>query len=106
MIKKLLKESDDPHMALLTYRTTPFPRCGRSPAELLMGRQLWANLPLAKEQLCPQWPYLEGFKQQNKEFKSKQNRDYNHRQESVHFHLFLTTRKCGILPGTNPLQDE
>ena len=24
-IKKLLKESDDPHMALLTYRTTPFP---------------------------------------------------------------------------------
>ena len=81
-IKRLLKELDDPLMALLTYRTTPFPWCGRSPVELLMGRQLRANLPLAKEQLCPQWPYLEEFKQRNMEFKSKQKRDYD-RQHRV-----------------------
>ena len=77
--KKLLKESDDPYMALLTYRTTPFPWCGHSPAELLMGRKLRANLPLTKEQLSPQWPDLEEFKRQNKAFKSKQKRDYDRR---------------------------
>ena len=31
-VKKLLKETRDPHMALLTYRITPFPWCKRSPA--------------------------------------------------------------------------
>ena len=73
-IKKLLNESRDLHnvMALLTYWSTPFPRCGCSPAELLMGRQLCGNLSLTKKQMCPQWPYLEDFKQQNKRFKSKQ----------------------------------
>ena len=78
-VKKLLKESDDPYMALLTYRTTPFPWCGHSPAELLMGRKLRANLPLTKEQLCPRWPNLEEFKRQNKVFKSKQKRDFDRR---------------------------
>jgi transposase InsO family protein len=37
--KNLLEKSADPHMALLSYRTTPLPWCGRSPAELLMGSQ-------------------------------------------------------------------
>ena len=38
--KGLLEHSSDPHMALLSYRATPLPWCGLSPAELLMGRRL------------------------------------------------------------------
>lgn len=50
-VKKLLQEAEDPHMALLTYRSTPFPWCGLSPSELLMGRQLRANLPIEKKSI-------------------------------------------------------
>ena len=53
-VRRLIKESKDPHMVLLAYRTTPFPWCKLSPAELLMGRRLHSNLPIIKEQLlCP-----------------------------------------------------
>ena len=52
-VKKLLKETRDPHMALLTYRITTLPWCKRSPAELLMGRRLRGNIPVLKTQLIP-----------------------------------------------------
>ena len=44
-VKRLLKRSPDPHLALLSYRSTPFPWCNRSPSELLMGRRLRTTLP-------------------------------------------------------------
>ena len=34
--KSLLEHSPDPYLAPLSYRTTPLPWCGLSPAELLM----------------------------------------------------------------------
>ena len=34
-----LKDADDP-LILLSYRATPFPWCGKSPAEMLMGRKI------------------------------------------------------------------
>ena len=52
-LKKLLKESSDPYLALLTYRCTPFPWCKLSPAELLMGRRLRSNISLLQDQLTP-----------------------------------------------------
>jgi transposase InsO family protein len=75
--KELLKESKDPFMSLLIYRTTPLPWCNLSPAELLMGRQLRSNLPVMEKNLIPNWTYLEKFKETDKEFKRKQKRDYD-----------------------------
>lgn len=60
-IKKLLKESSDPYMALLTYQVTPLPWCNLTPLELLMGGRLGAKLSLLKEQLSLNWPYLQEF---------------------------------------------
>ena len=44
-VKRLLQDADDPFMALLNYRSTPFPWCGLSPSELLYGRHLRTTLP-------------------------------------------------------------
>ena len=43
--KSLLEKSADPYLALLTYRTTPLPWCGLSPAQLAMGRPLRTDIP-------------------------------------------------------------
>lgn len=77
--KKLLSNSQDPYMALLSYRTTPLPWCNITPAELLMGRKLRTNLPQLQEQLKPDWPYLEKFQQQNNKFKCKQKQNFDQR---------------------------
>ena len=42
-VKKLLKSSKDPHLALFSYQTTPLPWCNQSPAQFLMGRNICAN---------------------------------------------------------------
>jgi len=39
-VKGLLEHSNDPYKALLSYRATPPPWCGLSPAELLMERKV------------------------------------------------------------------
>ena len=39
-VKGLLEQTTDPYLALLTYRATPFPWCGLSPAKLLIGQRL------------------------------------------------------------------
>ena len=39
-VKKLLRQSDDPCLVLLTFHSMPLPLCNLSPAELLMGRRL------------------------------------------------------------------
>jgi hypothetical protein len=52
-VKNFLKKSDDPHLALLEYRTTPLETLGYSPSQLLMGRRLNSKLPIAKSLLQP-----------------------------------------------------
>ena len=84
-IKKLLKGAEHPYLALLTYRSTPLPWCGLSPAELLMGRQIRSNLPQLSETLTPHWPFLEKFRASDEEFKNKQkvNFDKRHRTKPL-----------------------
>ena len=50
-----------------------------------MGRRLRANLPLVKEQLMPNWPYLPDFRHKDQEYKRKQkvNYDSRHRVHSL-----------------------
>lgn len=72
--KKLLKHSKDPFLALLAYRATPLPWCGRSPAELLMGRNIRSTLPMPTATLIPKWSYIPEFQQVNEKFKTAEDR--------------------------------
>ena len=72
-VKQMLRQSEDPYLALLNYRATPLPWCKRSPAELLMGRRIRTRVPQLPELLKPGWSYLEEFRKQNQKFKAKQN---------------------------------
>ena len=52
VLKEILKKNEDPHLALLTQRTTPLLN-GLSPSQLLMGRRLRARLPVIPSTLLP-----------------------------------------------------
>ena len=73
-MKKLLKGATDPHLALLSYRSTP--------AELLMGRQIRSNLPQPEDTLIPRWLYLETFKASEAVFKQQQKENFDIRQRT------------------------
>ena len=76
-VKQLLKKNEDPFTALLSYRATPLPWCGKSPAQLLTGRNICSTLPQTTESLVPQWPYLQEFRQANDSLKKRQKEDYD-----------------------------
>ena len=78
-VKKLLKDANDPFLALLAYRATPLPWCKRSPAELLMGRNIRSTLPVPSSTLVPEWSYIEEFRQANEKLKQQQKADYDRR---------------------------
>ena len=90
--KKLLEGSTDPYFSLLTYRTTPLPWCGYSPAEILMGRKLQAHLPLTVEKLIPDWSSTKEFCKLDADFKQKILINVIEHAHSV---LFPTTMKFG-----------
>ena len=78
-MKNLLKKSEDPYEALLSYRATPLSRCDLSPAELCMGRRLRTFVPQADKLIVPQWPYLADFRKLDQEYKRKQKQNFDRR---------------------------
>ena len=101
-VKRLLKRSDDPYMALLTYRSTPLQWCNFSPAELLMGRCLRTTLPILKEQLIPPWPYLDKFQELNEQYKQRQKQDYDRRHHTHPFPPIPDNTEVWITSGSSP----
>ena len=81
-VKRLLQHSSDPYMALLSFRATPIPWCSLSPAELLMGRKVRTDIPIAKTLLTPQWSYLAEFRDRDREYKAKQKDNYDQRHRT------------------------
>ena len=81
-VKNLLKKAEDPYLALLSYRATPLPWCGFSPAQLCMGRRIRTSIPQVTEQLVPQWDYLEKFTEKNEGFKAKQKQHFDRRHRT------------------------
>ena len=77
-VKKLISNTDDPYLALLSYRATPLPWCGLSPAELLMGRRICTDVPQIKKYLTPDWPHLKDFRKKDK-YKLQQKQYYDQR---------------------------
>ena len=57
-VKRMLATSPDVNLALLGYRTMPFPWCGLSSAELLMGPVIRTDVPQDVSKYKPKWSYL------------------------------------------------
>ena len=77
MVKNLLKKS-------VSYRATLLSWCELSPAELCMGRRLRTSVPQTDTMLIPQWPYLKGLRELDKQKqKQKENFDLRHHVKDV-----------------------
>ena len=50
MLKKSFDSNEDYRKALLVYRSTPL-ACGKTPTQLLMGRNVRSNLPFTRTAL-------------------------------------------------------
>ncbi|KAI2646921.1 hypothetical protein H4Q32_027367 [Labeo rohita] len=74
---KWILKQDDPHQALLSYRSTRTEPTKESPARLLMGREIRTTLPVLKESLQPMWPDLEKVKTNDVKAKQCYEKYYN-----------------------------
>lgn len=72
--KSIMKQSDK-DMGLLTYRSTPIPSLGYSPAQLIMGRNIRTTLPTLDSHLVPRWPPLKEL--QRKDSQTKRRNEAN-----------------------------
>ena len=76
-LKHLLTNAEDPFLELLANRATTMPWCGKSPAELLMGRSLRSTVSKTNNQLVPSWSYLRDFRACNTQLKARQKAHYD-----------------------------
>ena len=77
-VKKLLEHSVDPYKALLSYRATPLPWCGYSPAELLMGIKIRTDVPQLKDNLIPK-QHIHNFRTLDEKYMQIQKENYDRR---------------------------
>lgn len=75
-VKRLIRNSTDPYLALLAYRATPLNN-GSSTAELLMGRKLRTTLPENPRNFYPKWPDLERVRQVEEQYHQNQKFNYD-----------------------------
>ena len=74
---KHILSQEDPQLALLTYRSTPIPELGASPAELAFGRRIRTTLPILPSQLDSPVISPQEFRCKDREFKSKQKLNHD-----------------------------
>ena len=82
-VKNLLSNAKDPHMALLSYRTTPLIWCGLSPAELLMGQKIKTDVPQPQNIYIPTWTHTQNLKDLHMKYKSMQEKYYNNQHRAT-----------------------
>ena len=73
-VKQLLRDTPDPYLALLSYRSTPLPWCDKSPSELLMGRRVRTDVPQTHEHFIPDWQFLSEFRKKDEEYKGSKKK--------------------------------
>ena len=74
---KHILSQEDPQLALLTYRSTPIPELGASPAELAFGRRIRTTLPILPSQLDSPVISRQEFRRKDREYKSKQKLNHD-----------------------------
>ena len=79
-MKNLWKRSDDPHLALLSYNSTPI-KLGYSPAQLLKSRNIRSTVPVAADNLKPQVPKFIEVKQRDEKLKREQKKYFDKRHQ-------------------------
>ena len=81
-VKKLLGTLEDPHKALLAYRSTPLEN-GYSPSELLFSRRIRSTVPILPEKLEPYLPDRNELRAKEESMKNRQKRNYDMRHRVV-----------------------
>ena len=82
MFMKAKATGEDPHLALLAYRSTPHEVTGVAPAQLLMGLNLRSTLPVTTSHLEPQKPDPQKSRKADMAGKTKQARYFNQRNSA------------------------
>ena len=103
-VKKLLQQSDNPCLALLTFHSTPLPWCNLSPAELLRGRQLRTRLPQIPQHLKLTWSYLTQLWKKDKRFKETQKRNFDRHHRAKELPDLPDGQTVWITSGATPVK--
>lgn len=98
-VKSLLKKSDDPYLALLSYRNTPIAN-GESPARLLMNRTLRTTLPTVSANLKAEVPNRETLRLKEHDYKNQMAHDYD-RRHRVKEHSTLDSGQPVVIRDLN-----
>ena len=98
-VKQLLRGSDDPYGALLSYRATPLSN-GASPAELLMCRRLRTKVPTIPSSLKPKPLDDENLQRKEETYRMKQKLSFDRHHATRHLsplgqgqEIFIPDRK-------------